>query len=296
MGLSREGTWTLVVGVMGGLLAVYFVLPHETWGTSAHSSGSSVAHVPPAAPPPAASADTEPAEASAPAVAAGNEPSVEAARAVLVKLSINPLAFKPTVVTQKSQEEPWTSYEYTLPGIGDVLQSRWDAKRWSILVSGGASPEIFAPLSVLKHLDKVGPAEWWRITAGPFAGGFVLRSANAIMVRSKPDVCDGDPTGTEWRARVLPHVSAECGNGMSVGPSPAPVVETDTAATVGTTAVGHRARGERCARDCQCESLECKGFRCVTRDYDTHPLLEEGAACLFDGDCRSCDCASGKCK
>jgi hypothetical protein len=295
MGLSREGTWTLVVGVVGGLVVVYSLLPHETWGTSAHASGSGVAREP-VAPAPSASADTERAEASAPVATSTNDPSVEAARAVLVKLSINPLAFKPNEVTQKSQEEPWTSYEYTLPGIGEVVETRWDAKRWAILVSGGASPDIFAPPTALKHLDRVDPAEWWRITAGPFAGAFVLRSANAIMVRSKPDVCDGDPTGTEWRARVLPYVSAECGKGMSVGPSPAPVVETDTPAANGTIAGRPRARGERCTRDCQCESLECKGFRCVTRDFDAHPLLDDGAACLFDGDCRSCDCAGGKCR
>ena len=156
MGLSREGTWTLVVGVVGGLVVVYSILPHETWGTSPHSSGGGV---PPeaAVPPPSASAETLPAEPSAPVASATSDPSVAEARAVLVKLSIDPLAFKPDEVTQKTQEEPWTSYEYKLPGIGDVLQSRWDAKRWSLLVSGGTSPETFAPLSALKDLDTVGP-------------------------------------------------------------------------------------------------------------------------------------------
>jgi len=60
-------------------------------------------------------------------------------------------------------------------------------------------------------------------------------------------------------------------------------------------ALGDRGLGERCTRDCQCESLECKGFRCVARDYSAHPILDKGAACSFDGDCRSCDCAGGRC-
>jgi hypothetical protein len=60
--------------------------------------------------------------------------------------------------------------------------------------------------------------------------------------------------------------------------------------------LGSRSLGERCSKDCQCESLECKGFKCVVRDYSKHPILDSGSACSFDGDCRSCDCAAFKCK
>jgi hypothetical protein len=59
---------------------------------------------------------------------------------------------------------------------------------------------------------------------------------------------------------------------------------------------GDRGLGERCTRDCQCASRECKGFKCVARDYNAHPLLPIGKECRFDGDCASCDCAAMKCR
>lgn len=62
------------------------------------------------------------------------------------------------------------------------------------------------------------------------------------------------------------------------------------------TELGTRGLGERCTHDCQCDSLECKGFKCVVRDYNEHPILPAGAACTFDGDCSSCDCAGGRCR
>lgn len=57
-----------------------------------------------------------------------------------------------------------------------------------------------------------------------------------------------------------------------------------------------RSPGERCTHDCQCATRECKGFRCVTRDYNKHPLLGKGTRCSYDGDCRSCACTWGKCE
>ncbi len=60
-------------------------------------------------------------------------------------------------------------------------------------------------------------------------------------------------------------------------------------------ALGSRALGATCTKDCQCASRECKGFECVKRDLSEHPLASAGAACVFDGDCASCDCAGGKC-
>ena len=60
--------------------------------------------------------------------------------------------------------------------------------------------------------------------------------------------------------------------------------------------LGDRQLGERCSKDCQCASLECKGFKCVVRDYTKHPILDTGASCAFDGDCKSCDCDRGRCR
>ena len=57
-----------------------------------------------------------------------------------------------------------------------------------------------------------------------------------------------------------------------------------------------RGLGERCWKDCDCESRECKKFRCVARNYKKHPLLDAGQKCIFDGDCRSCSCSSGVCR
>jgi hypothetical protein len=56
-----------------------------------------------------------------------------------------------------------------------------------------------------------------------------------------------------------------------------------------------RGLGERCSNDCQCESRECKGFKCIARDYNQHPLLNAGQKCRFKGDCSSCDCQMGTC-
>lgn len=54
---------------------------------------------------------------------------------------------------------------------------------------------------------------------------------------------------------------------------------------------GKGALGAGCVRDNQCRSGECKGLRCVKRDYAKHPLLRNGQNCLFDGDCKSGQCA-----
>ena len=60
--------------------------------------------------------------------------------------------------------------------------------------------------------------------------------------------------------------------------------------------MGSRGNGESCSKDCQCSSKECKGFQCVTRDLSKHPVVSNGGACVFDGDCASCDCVRGVCK
>lgn len=59
--------------------------------------------------------------------------------------------------------------------------------------------------------------------------------------------------------------------------------------------LGSRSLGEGCSKDCQCDSRECKGFKCVRRDLSTHPFVAIGGQCVFDGDCASCDCARGVC-
>jgi hypothetical protein len=56
-----------------------------------------------------------------------------------------------------------------------------------------------------------------------------------------------------------------------------------------------RGLGERCLSDCACDSRECKGFKCVPRDFGRHPLLAAGHACVHNGDCSSCECKLGTC-
>jgi hypothetical protein len=84
----------------------------------------------------------------------------------------------------------------------------------------------------------------------------------------------------------------------SAAQTPRPIANSDSLA-VGDQAEplsGERALGERCSKDCQCASRECKGFKCVVRDYSAHPSLPNGKDCRFDGDCASCDCAAFKCR
>jgi len=84
----------------------------------------------------------------------------------------------------------------------------------------------------------------------------------------------------------------DLGRGMPVAaPEEAPKVGGEDAIELGS-----RSLGEKCTKDCQCASLECKGFKCVKRDLEEHPILPKGSACAFDGDCASCDCAGGSCR
>ena len=73
-------------------------------------------------------------------------------------------------------------------------------------------------------------------------------------------------------------------------------VKAEVDGTDSATAMGSRSNGESCSKDCQCSSKECKGFKCVTRDLQEHPVVSNGGACVFDGDCASCDCVRGTCK
>ena len=57
-----------------------------------------------------------------------------------------------------------------------------------------------------------------------------------------------------------------------------------------------RGLGERCSNDCQCDSRECKLFKCVDRDYNLHPLLRAGQKCRFKGDCAGCSCVAFTCQ
>ena len=50
--------------------------------------------------------------------------------------------------------------------------------------------------------------------------------------------------------------------------------------------------GERCIRDGECQSGECKKFQCVSR---IKPKGEIGDRCIFDGDCRSDECKKYRC-
>lgn len=87
--------------------------------------------------------------------------------------------------------------------------------------------------------------------------------------------------------------------GTSAAQTAGPVSNSDAAGEAGDHAEplsGERGLGERCSKDCQCASRECKGFKCVVRDYSAHPALPNGKDCRFDGDCASCDCAAFKCR
>jgi hypothetical protein len=50
--------------------------------------------------------------------------------------------------------------------------------------------------------------------------------------------------------------------------------------------------GERCLRDGECDSGECKKFQCVKR---IRPKVDIGARCVFDGDCKSDECKGFVC-
>jgi hypothetical protein len=136
-----------------------------------------------------------------------NVGELEAARSLLAKLSVNPLAIKPTEVTPPDQDDPQTTYEYVLPGIGEASQHRWSPKRWDIVLVGQTSPDFFAAPGAATPLDNVGNVQWWRITGGPFAGGFIMRSGRVIVVESKDEVCGG---GRPQNNDPIPRVSAEC--------------------------------------------------------------------------------------
>lgn len=132
------------------------------------------------------------------------DPKLEACRATLAKLSIDPRFVKPKKVTQPSQDEPHTTYEYKLEDIGDVIQWRTNDARWEILLAGEDSTDCFAKTADLEALDSKGPIDWWRITGGPFAGSFAMRSPGGASVKSWGSVCP------EVRGGVLPLVARAC--------------------------------------------------------------------------------------
>lgn len=137
------------------------------------------------------------------APAAGREAK---ARAILA-LVRNPRAVKPSQVTPPDQDEPdHTTYEYSgVPGLGDVILQSYSASRWSLALPGETSPELFASDDQIENLDRIGPDAWWRITGGPLAGDFVLRTA-VLEIRSREDACRSLPT----RNDPAPLRSAAC--------------------------------------------------------------------------------------
>jgi hypothetical protein len=50
--------------------------------------------------------------------------------------------------------------------------------------------------------------------------------------------------------------------------------------------------GERCLRDGECESGECKKFQCTVR---IKPKAQIGERCVVDGDCASDECKQLQC-
>ena len=59
-----------------------------------------------------------------------------------------------------------------------------------------------------------------------------------------------------------------------------------------TSALSGAQMGERCLRDGECDSGECKKFQCVKR---IRPKVDIGARCVFDGDCKSDECKGFVC-
>jgi hypothetical protein len=164
-----------------------------------HSSASRTVD----AAPPKDATSAVPAAPSASASAAGIDDEMEPLRKSLAKLSSDPKAIKPKKITPPSRDEPdHTTYEYAIDGIGDVVQSRKDAKRWALMLVDKTSPDYFAPRAELKSLIAMKTIEWWRVVDGPFRGSFVMRSPGGIEVRSKDDVCSVHGG--------LPAVSKEC--------------------------------------------------------------------------------------
>lgn len=119
-------------------------------------------------------------------------PAFEARRTILAKLAENPRAVKPKKVSPPDPGEVFSTYEYELPGLGEVIQWRTDASDWT-LFARSAVPELFAPPGGLKELITGGPVSWWRVTAGPFDHGFVSTNPGGVEVRSMRSVCNGQP-------------------------------------------------------------------------------------------------------
>lgn len=133
----------------------------------------------------------------------------EPGRALLVKLVANPRAIAVREVTAPDEDHPWTSYEYEAPALGgELLQNRWDARRWEIVVEHGHRPEVFARAGALKALDDVrGVVQWWRITAGDFKGDFVQVRPTGMSLFSQPQICGHRPSPYS----MTPRVDHECG-------------------------------------------------------------------------------------
>ena len=73
------------------------------------------------------------------------------------------------------------------------------------------------------------------------------------------------------------------------------MVKTLLLLTFGTYSAGALSAaqiGERCLRDGECDSGECKKFQCVIR---IKPKVDIGARCVFDGDCKSDECKGFVC-
>lgn len=129
-----------------------------------------------------------------------------ASRLRLFRLTSNPLSTQPSSVQAPDNAEEHTTYEYTIPDAGHVIQWRTSATNWSLIVTNASSPFLFADDKDIRAFASYGPATWWRVTGGYFVGSFVLQSAGGIEVRSRANVCSAAPS------EMLREVATECGH------------------------------------------------------------------------------------
>lgn len=143
-------------------------------------------------------------ERAANSVLPGTPDSVEKQlrRALLERLTKEPRAVPPKQVTPPDNIVPRWAYEYSIDGLGDVTLWRDNENDWAMHIKA-VDESVFAPEGGLRVLVSSPPVRWWRVTAGPFDGAYLIRDPSGVEVRSAVATCTKGAPG-------LAPVLAEC--------------------------------------------------------------------------------------